>query len=707
MQFPSLMTDYKIKINLDERSQHNLDVLWNRKGGERLYSDESGMLTKMSFCQRLFYRISKSYRDDVNQQLSKTISNLTLDISKKTIDGDQSEAFISDLFFHKLSRLSRHVYKRDLTEYVVNILTDKLKLEDEKIPKDASASYATAYKSAKLWARLGNFEALTGCSGSYRIIQGKILKNDGLEEADATLGIFKPAEEDTLAEGNRKMAQRIKRFLIGTVGIPFKGSLFDTVAGQAYVAEAATKIVERHVLQAVKGYLKTHEVSKELQGLLDKLVLVPDTQVGKIGLGNKAERSGSFQMWVQEAHQEASHFFGVKENYQKGFLKSNPSLEELKAKMPTELFDLLVIIDYLTANSDRHGGNWFVIPDKEGVAKEIRLIDGGWSMAPKHPTAWSKPELGKQYLWQHLALAEEGFSDLARFVIEDLLKNQDALQADMDNLYNQHFPKEADKNKNRVDRMLERLEVMNLKQDSTKQALAKIRTETEIKQALDHGYSLDTGDVMLRNPWTAQSYASTWDKITSIARVIFYRLFIFKTYYNHVGIAINNNDKVSITETFKGKVRRFKATQKRYGEWTAVKAVWEKIYQDRSKIALDEKLKAEDLSLKEFKSIVQGKIRKYLVAASKENCPSDWAKIMKIPFTRKEMNVDGSIELPNQCDSFSCTGLVDRAWLYAGIDIFKGQKTDRTNDKDATSSLNPDGIYPEDFIYNQYFKQMV
>ena len=478
-----MLVNYNIKINLEDNGKHNLQMLWDRKKGEHLYSDK-GQLKVMGFCQNLWYVLSQSYRDKINATLTKTVSALTLDIKKGVIEGDQAEEFIAELFFKKLSYLSTRIYKRELSDHTVDILTKQIKMDNDELPKTASKLYLQAYQSAKLWARLGNFEALTGCSGSYRVIKGKVLTAEGNEDKALTSGIFKPSEEDTLAEGNPKTAQKIKRWLLNNIAWAFKGSLFDTVAGQAYVAEAATKVVETHLLQAVQAYLKTDGIDEKLHSLLNNLTLVTDTHVGKMGFSHHSERVGSFQLWVQEEHEEASHALGLKQNYQPYFLGKKPSLDELKAQVPAELFDLLVIIDYLTANSDRHGGNWFVVKDNNGKVTGIRLIDGGWSMAPKHPTAWDTPELGKQYLWQNLHLAKEKFTDLGRFVIQYMSKNQTALKTEINDLYNQHFVNET-KNKDRVDRMLERLEVMSLlEKNCTKVELAQIRTAKEITSTL-------------------------------------------------------------------------------------------------------------------------------------------------------------------------------------------------------------------------------
>lgn len=479
-----MFSDFSLNVNLDQTNVKNLQTLWNRKSGELLYSD-NGQLKVMGLFQKIHYKLSQSYREQINTTLSKTVSKLTIEMKKDSIEGNRAEDFISELFFKKLSRLSRQVYKREISENMAALLARRIKLAEGEIPSEASKLYVEAYHGAKLWARLGNFEALSGSSGSYRIIKGKVTKNDGVEEKESTLGIFKPADEDTLAEGNRKTIQKIKRWLLNSLASPFKGSLFDTVAGQAYVAEAATKLVESHVLEAVEEYLKKDGIDTKLQALLKNLILITDTHIGKMGFSEQPEKVGSFQLWVQEPHKEASQALGLKKNYQPYFLGSTPSLDELKAKVPPELFDLLVIIDYLTANSDRHGENWFITEDKNGNGTGIRLIDGGWSMSPKHPTWWDKPELEKQYLWQNLALSEEKFTDFGQHVIHYLSANKKRLKNAVKALYDQHLVNDLNKNEERINRMMERLEVIaQLGKSATKKELAQIQLEKEIKRLL-------------------------------------------------------------------------------------------------------------------------------------------------------------------------------------------------------------------------------
>lgn len=488
---------------------HNLQALWNRKSGGKFHVTSNGQLKTMGLWQRLKYTCSNQYRTQVQQAVKRSIKDITDNITKLNFKQDSilnKDQFITDMFFQKLAPLSTKVYTRDLKKSLITDLSSQIAAE--AMEKSTTQDYKDNYAQAKLWAKLGNIESLGGASGSYCIIQGQILDPSGNPiEVKKSLGIFKPSDEEPLASSNTRICQKIKRWLLNVpvLSKPFRGSLLKTVAGQAYLAEAATKIVERFVVDAASEYVQVHpdDIDARLQGNQEWLKLVTDTQVANIDLRGKGARKGSFQLWVQETHSEASQFFGVNELYQKGnnsalkrllgsFLpikkKTQPSLLELRKKIPSELFDLLAIMDYATGNGDRHANNWFVMhsEDKNQDAKGVRLIDGGQSMAPEHPGMFTYQELHNRYLWRNLALSREHFTPLGAFIITKL--NDPACQKqlldEIQSLYTNHQPNEAVTTLKRLNRMKDRLAVMQYcsQKSKTKFELAHIRTHWDIKK---------------------------------------------------------------------------------------------------------------------------------------------------------------------------------------------------------------------------------
>lgn len=461
---------------LKQEDVNNLKHIWNRKKGQLFFVDNN-QIKIMNIWQRILYCLFNFYRNEVNTLLFKEINHLTAKINLERAD-ENSKKFVTQLFFEKLSPLSRQIYRRQLPQTVFNHLVKEIKFRENEIPSEATGEYQTAYKMAKVWARLGNFENATGgVSGSYKIIKGKILSDVKEEEnsKEEILGIYKPHNEDTLSPTNPKIQQKIKLIFAKTIFSPFTKLTFDCVAGQGFVAEVAAKKLENYVSKAVKEYLRKHSKIASFHDLQ----FVPDTQIAYLPLGKREERKGSFQLWINT--QTAAQFLNTKRHYQCG----QAVKESMKDKMSTELFDLMVIIDYISSNFDRHGDNWLIKSNETGKASGIRLIDGGWSMGPKHPRWWSIHELKNQYMWKVLPFADGSFSELGKFVIDYLEKNKSKIAKEILGLYDTHFPYENEKNKKRVEKMLERLQVLQLKKNVSKKDLAKIRTHSQIKKTSD------------------------------------------------------------------------------------------------------------------------------------------------------------------------------------------------------------------------------
>ncbi len=247
---------------------------------------------------------------------------------------------------------------------------------------------------------------------------------------------------------------------------PFTKLAFATVGGQAYIAEAAATKVEKVVVAACKKYFES--IKKEAP---QNLEFVPETHIVTLPLGQKPARVGSFQLWVNAKHKTASEFLHTSRHY--GCTQT--AKDAMTGKLSDELFDIMVIIDYVTGNFDRHGDNWFILDNAHG----IRLIDGGWALAPAHPTGWNVAELSNQYLWKKLPFADSGFTELGKFVIHELSVNQAHLGDEISALYNGRLT-DGDK---RVARMKERIQLLQkVKGSLTKRALAEFRTLDSITQ---------------------------------------------------------------------------------------------------------------------------------------------------------------------------------------------------------------------------------
>lgn len=435
------------RLNLKGDDFDNLKMLCSRKKGALLISDQ-GRLKHMGFFDRVHVIFSESYRTKVQSNLSRTISNLTqsLEINEK------NEAFLQELFFNKLSSLSRNVYQRDLSEHTFVWLRDKMVVEGD-IPEKLSATI----KAANLYLKMGNFKLANGASTSFQVIQGKI----GNKPSEY-LGIFKPSSGDPLSSLNMNPLRKLIKFIVEIVPEYFVGKASHIIGGQGYVNEGAATIIEKHLM---------HRANLEVGSL------VPLTHVGKLYDPSSGKGEvGSFQLWIKEEAYIARDALKVGQFYQKKYKSGQPSVEPRQFE-----FEKMVIFDIISGNCDRHAENWFILPDGS-----IKLIDGGWSMSPAHGESPFHRESETLYLWKDLGYADRYFSDKARAIIEQMAdpENLKLLKEELLEFYNRHLPQEAGFNQDRVRCMEERLLVLHKMMGQKISEIAEIRTKSQIKEVL-------------------------------------------------------------------------------------------------------------------------------------------------------------------------------------------------------------------------------
>lgn len=423
----------------------NMCTLWNRKKGELFYA-EGGRLKTMGRLRCLLYRISSTYRNYVNPDVKRVIDHFVWHVFD--LPEGNNGLWLKQLFFQKLAPLSRKIYSRCLQDSVIQKLSLNVHYEEGEIAQSASPHYQTTYKAAKFWSLLGNREKPdTGATTTFKILDGN----------GKVLGIFKPASKETYApKAPRSWKQALKYHFFNLIGSPIP----KMNGGQGYVAEAAASVIERHVLAAA--------------GLPSHFSLVPETHIATLSINNQSER-GSFQLWEQANCKSAFAFFGFKDRYCNS---GSPSLKEMESQLPTEAFDLFVIIDYASGNCDRHGDNLLIIYNDQNQAMGMRLIDGSRSMPTQHPSWWHIGTKKHQYRWRNFALAHKKFSLLGKETIKKLNQKSLAMQKEIEALYAQEGIENASLTKQRVQCMAQRLKALfRFRDTKTKYALSYFRTQ--------------------------------------------------------------------------------------------------------------------------------------------------------------------------------------------------------------------------------------
>lgn len=495
----------------DDTIKSNIKFL-NENKGKRFDFDKTGNLYKMNWYQQIWYTISNTFSPKKFEQINKQFNEFTKAIHVTDQTSQKDKETISRLFFETLPSLSNKIYNRSVDEAVFDHLYSELTTEpeeaaavqqskadtllDERTDNEFSISWPTpqsapAPKSvasiAKVWAKMGSYIASdSGSSISYRVMAGG--------EKGKILGIFKASSEEPLGEKNTKFTQQIKKIAVGLMPSKKRGSLHETAAGQGYVAEVVSKKVADRLLTIVGTYedklSREGKLTPEIKHVLAAINtgLVPNTEIVNFQLGTRSGEVGSFQEWEHGSHEESYKFLGLKNKNYQGASKA----ESPQTAIPDELIDLLAIMDYATGNSDRHGENWFVMTDKDGNQQSrvsgIRLIDGGWSMAPRHAYNEGTVELGNQYKWRSLPFANKPFTELGKHVIQELYAQRKSLAGELTTLYNANLTEGKDVNEltpARMQAMDDRLEVMNRMKDGTKKALASVRTQSQIDTILE------------------------------------------------------------------------------------------------------------------------------------------------------------------------------------------------------------------------------
>lgn len=424
--------------------------------------------------KKIFHVIKHQNRESQIEGFNQFIKSISVN------ENDNNNQLIAELFFEILPKKDKKhtFFKRDhIPKEIIEMLADYL---EKNLNPPKKRMVQTSLKIARVWAKMGNvIQSTSGSSISYQIYAGDDPKRN-------KLGIFKPARMEPLAKDNKKLSQRVKKLAVAVMPQKMVGSLWETTAGQGFVGEKVASVISDQIIGFVSDYLDV--IKNTDPDLAQKLTwqletgLVPKTDIGTIDIEGQEEH-GSFQEWFQHQHQEAYEFLGFKNKNFTGLASQKSKIE-----IPDELFELLVILDYLTGNSDRHGENWFVAERQGGDAAAVIPIDGGWSMAPEAPLQGAI-ELGNQYKWGKLKLADKQFSDFGKKIIKDLIDSQDKLKEKILDLYNENLtdPKNQLLNERRIAAMSDRIAVLKTfaESDKTKKELSQIRTQEEI-MAITH-----------------------------------------------------------------------------------------------------------------------------------------------------------------------------------------------------------------------------
>ncbi|KAL3865318.1 hypothetical protein ACJMK2_006935 [Sinanodonta woodiana] len=272
-----------------------------------------------------------------------------------------------------------------------------------------------------------------GSSGSYFVknIDGKII------------GVYKPKDEEPYGQLNPKWTKWLHKLCC-----PCCFGRSCLVPNQGYLSEAGASLVDQKLqlnivpkTKVVKLTSKTFNYTAidRAKSTTKKNISERFPTVGKrfhrIGLPPK---SGSFQLFVT-GYKDADYWL-------RRF--DNEALPETTAKRFQQLFERLVVLDYIIRNTDRGNDNWLIkyeqasshmTTDKESddwsmvenPEISIAAIDNGLAFPFKHPDEWR----AYPYHWTWLPQAKVPFSDEIKELVLPQLSDMNFVQDLCDDLF--------------------------------------------------------------------------------------------------------------------------------------------------------------------------------------------------------------------------------------------------------------------------------
>lgn len=484
--------------NLGILAKHQFDIDYDGEGfadSTKHYKVFDGRLTQLSkteeTARKTAYKIPSSPWKKSEADVKALVSDLVGRIKVKTraeaeASGDfiisdvtDGEKQINEFVLDKLSEFKHKIWDRkSLDKSYATYLEEKVwnNAKSEGIVPEfhtvgsTKASELTKFQAAWKRALLGTRLAVDyigggGWSGSY------ILKSyDG-----ELLGIFKPGDEDSWGPKAPKAFSRWRRKkYLNKKNDPHAREFIEKCGGSGHLAEEASYIVDQ-----VLGW-NTVPTTKVIEYTID---------------GEK--KTGSFQLF-DKGLIDGTDALGIKKNYKAkrkygvGLkVKGEISVEEFRKQ-----FELLVIIDVLTGNMDRHAKN-FLIKIASG---EIVIIDGGMAFPTFHPdpkSGISDEMLSKLYFWaKDFVLAKKPFTDDGIKRINEAWDKRDQLRQKVFDFYVKNELGESEEEKiktagSRAEMMIQRLTMLHHLYVTERSewrpisALASYRTAAKVKMVLE------------------------------------------------------------------------------------------------------------------------------------------------------------------------------------------------------------------------------
>jgi len=258
-----------------------------------------------------------------------------------------------------------------------------------------------------------------GSSGSYFCTGGE----DG-----ATLGVFKPKDEEPYGEFNPKWTKYWQKILCPCLF--GRGCL---VNNHGYLSEAGAYIVD--------DFLKLGVVPPTYVVMLSSPSFFY-SKVARLRAEAVDKVSGGFPDLGKHLHHGLPLKIGSLQTFVSGFKDASQWLRKIAWGATTQefrdsfqsQFERLVVLDYLIRNTDRGMDNWLIkVAEKDGTPESIVVaaIDNGLAFPHKHPDDWR----AYPYHWAYIPQAKTPFSQETANLLLPILSDDDRVEALVSRIY--------------------------------------------------------------------------------------------------------------------------------------------------------------------------------------------------------------------------------------------------------------------------------
>lgn len=445
--------------------------------------DNEGNLRLRSAFHRTMGWIVPFYDRYLTRQVKEEVNRLMGRLDVVAFGNDSAR--MKQFFLDKAAILSLSLWDRRMNRDTYLELKSLVPVHTLEKCDDA---FQKLYADSQFWFQLGSHRRPLkgGASGSYEIIKGDLTgSRDQVVEEATSLAIYKPSDQAACGANNPSRLRRIWSVVLRICArLPLLrllgGSIETSCNGpEGRVAEEVSSRISIHIENAVRQFMNSPEgvelpaqARSYLTHLLEK-GFVPSTRA-VLHMGHMGP--GSLQKWVNEPHSSLRE------------VSDHPS-----KVVPFSLLQLIAILGVAEGQCDFTDSNllihWSLDRQRKQILIGVTPIDNWFAMPRIFPDRTNYLALRHTYPWARWETSRRPFNALGKAVITHLCSQK--LREEILELYNRQLPDSGKVNEERVERMMERLELLShfAERDIPLSKFRKTKTRQQIYYKLGRRFS--------------------------------------------------------------------------------------------------------------------------------------------------------------------------------------------------------------------------